>query len=337
MELGPRLIFWEITQKCNLACPYCRRDGYSGNLSLKESFDIIDSIAEDYRPILVFSGGEPLLHPNIFEIASYAVKKGLVIALATNGTLIDEPMVKRIEEGGFHRVAVSLDGASRETNDAIRGKGAFLKTIAGIEHLRSQKTIDIQVNTTVTKRNVLDIPNIYKLCLDLQVKALHIFAFVPVGCGMTIPEEETLSAQGYEEFLGDVVDLYLDSKIEIKVTCGPHYYRLLSDRMGDSFPKTTKGCLAGGGVCFISTRGEVWPCGYLGISAGNILDAGFKEIWTNSSLFQTMRDTNRLKGRCGECEYRELCGGCRARAYAATGDYLEEEPDCVYQPLTVKS
>lgn len=336
MELGPRLVFWEVTQRCNLACPYCRRNGYSGNLSLKESLRIVDSIAADYRPILVFSGGEPLLHPNIFEIASHAVKEGLMIALATNGTLIDELMAKRIEEAGFHRVAVSLDGSNSDINDSMRGQGAFLKTMSGIQHLKAEG-VDLQVNTTVTKRNVLDIPNIYKLCLGLQVKALHIFAFVPVGCGMAIPKDERLSDEEYEEFLNYAVDLYLESKMEIKVTCGPHYYRILSERLDNKNSIALKGCLAGSGVCFISARGEIYPCGYLKISAGNMLNTAFKEIWMNSNLFHTLRSTNYLKGRCGDCEYVDICGGCRARAYAKTGDYLEEEPDCSYLPLTVKS
>lgn len=334
--MGPRLIFWEITQKCNLNCPYCRRESYSSSLSLEESFQIVDSITKDYLPLLIFSGGEPLLHPDFFSIAAYARNKGLTCALATNATLLDESLAQKIKSLDFHRVAVSLDGASKEINDALRTEGSFLKVLRGIQFLRVQG-IALQINTTVTRRNVKEIPAIHNLCLDLGIKAWHIFAFVPVGCGVSIPKEERLSAEEYENFLNEMADLSLRSKIEIKLTCAPHYQRILFERKINFASLLNRGCLAGSGVCFISAQGEVYPCGYLPLRAGNILKENFKTIWEDSYLFKTLRSSEYLKGKCKACEYVDLCWGCRARAYASTGDYLSEEPECIYQPLTAKS
>ena len=329
-EMMPRLIFWEITQDCNLKCPYCRRDNISAGLSLKESRYIIDSIVDHYRPLLIFSGGEPLLYPYFFEVASYARKRGLKLALATNATLIDKNLAKKIKSIGFHRIAVSLDGARQDINDSLRGAGSFLRTMTGIQYLKSQN-IELQINTTIFRRNFRKILSIYKLCLELGIKALHIFAFVPVGCGITVPKEERLSPEEYEIFLEKIAHLSLESKIELKITCAPHYQRILFQKAYNP-PTITKGCLAGSAVCFISGSGEVYPCGYLKLSAGNVLKSNFKKIWEDSFLFQALRRPDYLKGKCRVCEYRNLCVGCRARAYAATGDYLAEEPDCIYQP-----
>lgn len=337
MELGPRLIFWEITERCNLSCPYCRRQNYFDKGQTKEQAQyILDTITSDYKSLVVFSGGEPLLYPYIFEIAHYAKVKGLKTALATNATIIDENLARKIKSMDFHRVAVSLDGARQDTHDPLRGEGTFVKTISGINRLKSQ-SIELQINTTVLRRNFKEIIQIHKLCLDLGISALHIFAFVPVGCGITVPKEERLSPSEYEDFLNEMAQLSLKSKIEIKLTCAPHYHRKLMERKRDLPSSISKGCLAGSGVCFISTRGEVYPCGYLTISAGNIFKNTFREIWENSLVFQSLRNSDYLKGRCGYCEYTDICGGCRARAWAATGDYLKEEPDCIYQPLNVKS
>ncbi len=297
---------------------------------------IIDAIAEDYRPLLIFSGGEPLLYPHIFEVSAYAGKKGLKIALATNATLVNKDLAKEIKSIGFHRVSVSLDGATKDINDSLRGEGAFLNTLHGIWNLKSFQ-IPLQINTTLFRRNFKEITSIYKLCLDLKVEALHIFCFVPVGCGISIPKEEGLSPEEYEIFLGEMVSLASKSELEIKLTCAPHYNRLLLKTNSSLVSNITKGCLAGSGVCFISSQGEVYPCGYLKLSAGNILKDNFKKIWTGSYLFQTLRSPDYLKGRCSICEYISVCGGCRARAYAATGDYLAEEPECIYQPLSASS
>lgn len=332
-----RLIFWELTRRCNLKCAYCRREDYSScGLALEEALKIIDLISAGYKPIIVFSGGEPLLYRYLFEVAEYARSKNLPTALATNGTLVNENMAKKIKAADFHRVSFSLDGATPSVNDKLRGEGTFLKAIAGLQYLRAEGA-ELQINTTVTKENFKQIHLIYELALKLGVRALHLFAFVPVGCGVDVPDEKRLCAEEYEVFLNEIAHLALESKIEIKLTCAPHYNRILAEKNSVFISKLSRGCLAGSGVCFISSTGEVYPCGYLALSAGNILRDSFKKIWEESPLFKALRDTSSLKGKCSICEYVSLCGGCRARAYADTGDYLEEEPECVYQPLNVKS
>lgn len=337
MISAPRLIFWEITQNCNLSCPYCRREDYSGNgLKLEDSLFVVDSITKDYKPLLIFSGGEPLTYPFIFEVVNYAHKKGINTALATNGTSVDLDLAKKIKSMNFHRVAVSLDGANEEAHDFLRGKGSFSKTISAIKLLKLQG-VELQINTTVLKRNFDEPFKIYKLCEEMGIKALHIFAFVPVGCGINIPQDEMLSKDEYENFLQRIAQLSINSKIEIRVTCAPHYNRILAEKKIKPYSAISKGCLAGTGVCFISNQGEVYPCGYLPISCGNIFKDEFKDIWENSFLFQKLRHPEFLLGRCKICEYVDICSGCRARAYAATGNFLDEEPECNYQPLSVKS
>ena len=334
----PRLVFWEIDKRCNLRCRYCRRDASSGKgIAKTMAFQAVDSIAKNYNTLLVFSGGEPLLYEHIFEVAHHARMKGLTTAIATNGTLVDRDTALKIKEAGFHRAAVSLDGARAETNDSLRGRGSFLKAVEGIRAL-AEAGVSVQINTTILRRNMNEMHEIHVLCSDLGADALHIFAFVPVGCGASVPEDERPSGDEYEKLLDEMADLSVKSKLEIKVTCAPHFHRVLKEAAPDYYKARGfgKGCLAGSGVCFISSIGEVYPCGYLPVSAGNIFSGGFKDIWEGSELFATLRDTRRLKGKCAACEYAASCGGCRARAFAATGNYLEEEPDCSYQPLSAR-
>lgn len=327
----PRLIFWEITKNCNLKCPYCRRESLKGGLSREEAFLIIDKISHNYKPVLVFSGGEPLTYPYIFEAAEYARGKGLVVALASNGVLINPSVAEKIKKGGFHRVAISLDGRDPLTHNKFRGEGSFQKTISAIK-LLIEREVSVQVNTTVFRSNYEQIPDIHNFCKELGVRSFHIFAFVPVGCGITIPSSERLNPQEYERFLKDLLILEENSSLEIKLTCAPTYYRILLQG-GKKLPvHISKGCLAGGGICFISSKGEVYPCGYLPISAGNILNQSFEEIWQSSSLFKTLREPANLKGKCRVCEYVNVCGGCRARAFSKYKDYLGDD-DCLYEPL----
>lgn len=336
--IQPHIIFWEITQSCNLRCPYCRRARDTQvRFSLADARRVIDALSEHCRPLLVFSGGEPLLHPELADIVDYASSRSLgQVALATNATLVDPLLAKKIRAMNFHRVSVGLDAASADVNDALRGKGAFSKIVKGIYCLRAEG-VDLQVNMTLTRVNAGEVEALHNFCACLGVKAMHIFVFVPVGCGLQVPADERLTAREYETFLEGVADMSRGSDIEVRVTCGPHYYRILAQKGYPAPPRFSRGCLAGSRVCFISSLGEVYPCGYLPVSAGNILREPFGKIWNESRVLQELRRVENLKGRCGRCEYTDLCGGCRARAWADFDDYLEEEPDCVYQPLIKKS
>jgi radical SAM protein with 4Fe4S-binding SPASM domain len=342
----PRLVFWEATAGCNLECRHCRRLEVARALSRRDltteqaKRHLIDGLAAVGAPVLVCSGGEPLLRPDLFELAGYARGVGLPVALATNGTLIDAPLAERIVASDFERVAISLDGAEAATHDQFRQqRGAFDAAVRGLRLLRA-RGMGVQVNSTVTRHNVQQLPALYEFVASLGAEAWHVFMFVPVGCGLEIPAEQQLLAEQYERVLGWLAERALERRLFVRATCAPQYYRILAQRRefqqflhGSKFATLTKGCLAGTGIGFISHTGEVFPCGYLPLSAGNITQAPFAELWRNAPLLSALRDPARLGGKCGACEFRRLCSGCRARAYAATGDHLAEEPCCAYAPV----
>ncbi len=342
----PRLIFWELTKKCNLTCAHCRAEAedidFSGELDFRQIRNVIDDIASFAKPILVLTGGEPLFRADIFDIARYAGEKGMRVALATNGTLIDSDVAEKIKESGIARASISLDGWDGASHDNFRGvPGAFEKALQGARFLR-ENGVEFQFNTTVTRRNVDHIDDILKLAEKESAKAVHLFMLVPVGCGVQIAETDMISAQKYEETLHWFYHRSREMKMEFKATCAPHYYRIIREEAKkegrkvsfekDGMAAMTRGCLAGIGVCFISHVGDVQPCGYLPLSAGNVLENPFHRIWKDASLFKSLRDYDQLKGKCGKCEYNPVCGGCRARAFYSFNDYLEEEPFCVYTP-----
>lgn len=346
-----RLIFWEVTSSCNLRCIHCRAEaGFERSpleLDLKEATDFIDQVVTFSNPILVITGGEPICRPDIFDIASYAAHKGLRTALATNGTLIEDETADKIIKAGIQRVSISLDGACPATHDTFRGQpGSFYAALAGFERLK-ERGMSLQINSTVARHNVAEVPDILDLAQKMGADALHIFMLVPVGCGLTIADEQMLPAQQYEEVLNWFYTQSRQVKMEMKATCAPHYFRIMRERAREEGIKVTptthgmaamtRGCLAGTGVCFVSYRGQVQPCGYLPVAAGNIRQQAFQEIWESSPVFQRLRDVTLLKGKCGQCEYRVLCEGCRARAFAETGDYMGEEPYCIYEPGSAKS
>ena len=353
-----RLLFWETTVKCNLACAHCRRlessEAACRDLSTQQAKEFMGQLAElgesqPFMPVLVFSGGEPLCREDLFGLVAYAKSLGLIPALATNATLIDAAVAERTAQGGVVRVAVSLDGATADVHDELRQvEGAFERALEGIGYLRD-KGVPFQINVTLTRRNVAQLEDIYRLAKSLGAVALHIFMLVPVGCGQVLAETDMLSPQQYEQTLVKICELDSRDELQVKVTCGPHYERvkrqqgLLQKRLhgnqaggevpGASTPAgVSRGCLAGLGVLFVGHQGDVFPCGYLPVKCGNVLGDKLSDIWYNSEDLARMRDAELLEGKCGVCGYRHVCGGCRARAYAATGNYMAEEPFCAYVP-----
>ena len=307
---------------------------------------LLDQIASFAKPIIVLSGGEPLVRPDIFDIASHGSREGLHMVLATNGTLLTREIADRLKSCGIQRLSVSVDGSTAESHDAFRRQaGAFAGALRGIENAKAAG-LPFQINTTITRHNKAEIPDILDLAARLGAAALHIFLLVPTGCGKEIADEEMISPREYEEVLNWLYEASKQVKMGFKATCAPHYYRIARrkaaaegtkiDRPAHEFEAMTKGCLAGTGVCFISHKGEVYPCGYLPLSAGDVREQPFPEIWKDSELFRTLRDENLLEGKCGACEFKLVCGGCRARAYAETGNYLSEEPYCVYEPYRLR-
>ncbi|MCD4767678.1 MAG: heme b synthase [Methanosarcinales archaeon] len=350
MTRPPRLVAWELTRACNLACRHCRADAIPepspDELTTTEAKDFIDQLAEFGKPILIMTGGEPLLRDDFYEIAQYGTDKGLRVVLATNGTFMTPQIASRLKDVGIQRISVSIDGSDAKTHDDFRcEQGSFDAALVGIQHIKDAG-IGFQINTTITKRNIEQIPLILDLAIELDAEALHIFMLVPTGRGKEIEEDE-IPPEEYERVLNWFYDQREKVPLQLKATCAPHYFRIMRQRAKEEgikitmethgFEAMTKGCLGGSGFCFVSHIGEVYPCGFLPALAGDIRKQRFKDVWGQSKVFNDIRDVNKLKGKCGICEYRRVCSGCRARAYAATGDYMAEEPYCVYVPAGGKA
>ena len=384
----PRLVAWELTRRCNLKCAHCRASAGEGGangrdarstldgqlcgtgvspvqtaggvneLSFDEAKAVVDDIASFAKPILILTGGEPLLCPYLFELIAYAKAKGLKPVIGTNATLIDDALAKRIAAAGVPRISVSIDFPTAAEHDDFRGvKGAFEATLRGIRATLAAG-VEVQVNSTITKMNRDLLPRLHDLAAELGAKAFHPFLLVPTGRGKDLADVE-LSADEYESALGWVCERQRTSPLELKPTDAPQYRRIVLERTGKMpvphggqegrtgetpVPRGeaccverasrpfTRGCLAGTGFCFISHVGGVQPCGYFDLQLGNVREKPLSAIWRESPVFDDLRHPERLKGKCGVCEYRAVCGGCRARAFARTGDYLAQEPYCAHVP-----
>ena len=353
MEFTPKWIAWEITRRCNLKCIHCRSSSEievkdHPDFSTQEAFRIIDDIISYANPVIVLSGGEPLLRKDVFEVARYGTEKGLRMCLATNGTLVDDKICEKIKDSGIKIVSLSLDGSEETVHDNFRNqKGAFAGTINAAQ-LFQKHGIEFIINSSFTKRNQEDIPRIYKLAKELGATAWYMFMIVPTGRGEEIMNE-LISKEDYEEVLEWHYQMEKGEKeMLVRPTCAPHYYRIVLQKSKEEdtkFERRTlkfstggaKGCIAGQLIALIDVDGDVLPCSYFPKPAGNIKVQSFKDIWENSELFKELRDFKKYKGKCGSCEYVSVCGGCRARAYSVYGDYLEEEPFCGYMPVKLRT
>jgi MoaA/NifB/PqqE/SkfB family radical SAM enzyme len=315
MEFAPKWIAWEITRRCNLRCIHCRS---SSELEVKghpdfpteEAYRIIDDISSYAKPVVVLSGGEPLLRKDVFDIARYGTEKGLRMCLATNGTLVTDEICEKLKESGIKMVSLSLDGSTEEVHDNFRSqRGAFQGTI-NAARLFKKHGIEFIINSSFTKRNQEEIPKVYKLAKELGATAWYMFMIVPTGRGEEIMNE-LISKEDYEEILNWHYEMEKDEKdILVRPTCAPHYYRIVlqkSQQEGKKFERRSlkfstggsKGCIAGQLICLIDVDGNVLPCSYFPMPAGNIKEKSFKEIWENSELFKKLRDFKSYKGRCG--------------------------------------
>ena len=340
-----RLIAWEVTRSCNLACKHCRAeahlDPYPGELSTEEAKSLIDTFPETGDPIIIFTGGEPLMRPDIFELVEYARGKDLRCVMAPNGTLLTREVAEKIKKSGISRCSISIDGPDAASHDEFRGvPGAFELSMQGIAYLKEQG-LEFQINSTVTKSNLQDFKKIFTLADSLGAAAWHIFLLVPMGRAAELADQ-VISAQEYEEVLNWFYDFRKTTRMHLKATCAPHYYRIMRQRAkAENLPVSpenfgmdahTRGCLGGTGFCFISHTGIVQPCGYLELDCGNVKETPFPEIWKNSKHFLEFRNPADYEGKCGYCEYHRVCGGCRARAHSLTGSHLAEEPLCTFIP-----
>ena len=364
-----RLVFWELTARCNLACRHCRAEAQDhaapGELDTAEILRVARDIRAAGDPILILTGGEPLERPDLFDIATACAGIFTRVALATNGTMVDDDMARKMVGAGIRRVSVSIDGATPATHDAFRGQpGSFDAALRGVDALR-RVGMSVQINATVARHNAAELPSILKLAQERGADAFHVFALVPVGCGAEIAADERLSPEAMDAILRWLCGRALDlrGRMHVKATCAPQYYRIMQEvtahhrstsgvegerprephhHVKDSLNPSsggahqgmeamTRGCLAGTAVCFLSRTGDVQPCGYLPLAVGNVRRQPFAEIWRDAPAFRSLRAPSALKGACHACGYRTLCAGCRARAYAATGDFLAADPDCAYE------
>lgn len=346
-----RLVAWELTRSCILSCRHCRASAtekrYDDELSTEECLSIIDSICKMGPCIVILTGGEPLLRKDIFQITSYGNSKGLRMVMATCGALLNHNNCSELIKSGISRISLSIDGATAKSHDEFRGvNGAFDSLLKGIEAAKAAG-LQFQINTTVTKNNLHELPEIYSLAVKLGSVSFHPFLLVPTGRAAFI-DDQVISAQEYENVLNWIYNRQLSKELPVKPTCAPHYYRILRQReleagrtvnsKSHGLDALTRGCLGGQGFAFISHTGIVQICGFLDIEAGNLRKCNydFSVIWQTSDLFNKIRNINNYKGKCGYCEYHTVCGGCRARAFTVNGDYLSEEPQCLYQPENQK-
>jgi heme b synthase len=340
-----RLIAWEVTRSCNLACKHCRAEAhpepYPGELSNKEAKALIDTFPDVGSPIIIFTGGDPMMRPDVYELVAYATSKGLRCVFSPNGTLIDEGNAVRLKTSGVQRCSISIDGADAASHDAFRGvSGAFDASMRGIGHLQ-RAGLEFQINTTVTRDNLAGFKNIFELCERIGAKAWHIFLLVPTGRAAGLADQ-VITAGEYEATLHWFYEFRKRSSMHLKATCAPHYYRIMRQRAREEgvsvtaenfgMDAMTRGCLGGTGFCFISHVGQVQPCGYLPLDCGNVRTTPFPEIWRTTPHFLEFRSQSAYKGKCGTCEYHKVCGGCRARAYSMGGDHMGPEPLCAFEP-----
>jgi heme b synthase len=344
-----RLIAWEVTSACNLACKHCRAEAQTepspGELDTAEAKALIDTFPETGSPIIIFTGGEPLMRPDIFELVAHAKAKGLRCVMAPNGTLITPETAQRMLDSGIERCSISIDAPDAASHDEFRGvDGAFAASMRGIDILK-QVGLEFQINTTVTRDNLGLFKEIFELARDLGAKAWHIFLLVPTGRAAELGAQ-VITAREYEDVLNWFYDFQKTTDMQLKATCAPHYHRILRQRAREEGVPVTfenfgldavsRGCLGGTGFCFISSTGQVQPCGYLELDCGQVRQTPLPDIWRDSVRFNKLRDPRAYTGKCGACEYERVCGGCRARAQTMNGHYLEAEPLCSHTPARLK-
>lgn len=339
----PLLVAWEMTHACLLACKHCRAsaepDPLPGELSTEEGLRLLEELATyTPKPILLPTGGDPLRRPDLFVLLEKARELGLTVGITPAVTpLLTQEVVGRFKELGVHQMALSLDGASPEAHDSFRGvPGTFQRAMEALEWAR-EVGLPTQINTTVTRLTRAELPGIARVIAEKGVATWEVFFLVPVGRGAVLSQ---LSPEEYEQAMHWLYETSRDQGIKIRTTEGPHFRRVVMQRRraegteDQALVGHGRGAHLsdGNGFVFISATGEVYPSGFLAESGGNIRQRPLREIYQNSPLFTELRDKRLLRGKCGACEYKQLCGGSRARAWAETGDYLGSDPRCAYRP-----
>lgn len=321
------LISWNVTKACNLKCSHCYRDAGKkepDELDFEEAEFLLKDIAQAGFKIIILSGGEPLLRKDIFDLVTFASACGLRPVLGTNGTLITEATAKKLKNAGLTRAGISLDSVDAKIHDAFRKKtGAWEKTVCAMRFCKDQG-LDFQVHTTVTKMNFREIEKITDFAQNLGARAHHIFFLVPTGRGKDI-NDVVLSNREYWELLEKILKKQKEAKLELKPVCAPQFIPFAKEMNMDL--RFQRGCLAGISYCCILPNADVHPCPYLPINLGNVRQTPFSRIWQENLILIKLRGQD-YSGHCSVCEFKQSCGGCRARAYYHSNDYMAEDPDC---------
>ncbi|MGQ9682674.1 MAG: radical SAM protein [Anaerolineae bacterium] len=333
---------WEMTAACNLRCIHCHCSAgkpVQGELTTAEGKRLLDQLAgiSAFR-MMAFTGGEPLVRSDLFELMAYAQALGFANTMATNATLIDNAVARELRRRGLAIAAVSLDGIDAATHDRVRGQpGAFQNAIAGMRALR-RAGILLHINITAMEYNLEQLQPLMELVEELDTEILLFYQLVPVGRGRGIGEA-TLDLGANERLIRFMAAAQTEAKAIMEPVAGPQYWPFLLQRAGIKGGPLLRlaetvfhGCSAGRGFVYVKTNGEVWPCPFVEVPCGNVRESPFARIYAESPVFQQLRRRERLlQGRCGDCAYRRLCGGCRGRAWAVKGDYLAEDPSCFIQ------
>lgn len=357
-DRAPFIVIWEMTQACDLACLHCRASARPmrdrGELTTPEAMRLMDTVRAEFgHPLFVLTGGDPLKRDDTVWLVEYGRRIGLRVAMTPSGTpLMTRDVLRRLRNAGLARLAVSLDGSTPEIHDRFRGViGSFRWTVRMLRAAH-ELGLSTQINTTVSRHNVDDLEPLIHLMGTLGIALWSVFFIVPTGRAR--PSDLT-TAEEFEQVFNRLYDLSKTAPFDIKTTAAPHYRRVVLQRQvverrdgardEPATPLTAglgfsladgvgraKGVNDGDGFVFISHRGDIYPSGFLPLSAGNVRAHNLADVYRNSGLFRTLRDRTQLKGKCGVCEYRAVCGGSRARAYAMTGDMLAADPSCTYIP-----
>jgi radical SAM protein len=341
----PLLVIWEVTQACDLACVHCRAsaqpDRNPAELSTEQGYRLLDEIRSFGDPLMVFTGGDPLKRPDLFDLVRHSVNIGLRTNVTPSATpLLTAEAMRQMKDAGVARMAISLDGPDAATHDDFRGiPGTFDRAMFALEEAQ-RIGLDTQLQTTVTRRNMHRLPEIAEIARRVGTKMWSLFFLIVTG---RAEGGDDLNAEEYEKVFEFMYELSKTAPYGIKTTEAMHYRRYVAQRMKAEHRQApsesagaimwrTAGVSDGKGFVFVSHKGEIFPSGFLPLEGGNVLQDSLKDVYRNSDLFKTLRDTTQREGKCGVCEYQKVCGGSRSRAYALTGNYLAEDPRCVYQP-----
>jgi radical SAM protein with 4Fe4S-binding SPASM domain len=331
MEPRPSLISWNLTRLCNLRCPHCYLSaGRKGEdeLTTAECLALLEEMAGLGTEMLILTGGEPLLRKDVYDLARAAADLGLWVVMGTNGVLLDERVAAKVVECGVKGVGISIDSLDPEKHDGFRGgPGSWACSVRALEIARAGG-LEVLVQTTVMDMNRDEIPRLIDFAREKGAWSFNLYFLVQTGRGQLMND---LSAADTEELLTGLARAQESYKpMLVRSKCAPQFKRIAYEEGLAGLE--SGGCMAGTQYCRVTPGGDVTPCPYMTVVAGNVREHSFSEIWRGSPLLAALRDPERLKGRCGACEYRELCGGCRCRAYAGLGDVLAEDPACPHQP-----